>query len=148
VIIKNIFGSVVKFAQQRITEYRGLGLSSNMTFLNLDAHSNIHELQLVDYLGINGLSVTVEDKIHTINLGFTVTLAEDANLLRHMEVMARMYEELQPEKKLVYYDAETAEALSWMGITDGTYLTPMSRDELRAFQMISVTMLLNPNSGS
>lgn len=145
-IIRNIFGSLVKFCQDQITAIKADGLSSDMTFINLDAHSNLHELEFIDYLGITGFSTIVDDKIHTVDVAFAVMLAEDKHLLRHMEIVGRLYEALQPEKKLVYYDAETAAALSWMVISNGTNLLPVGRSETRALQMISVTMILNPGA--
>ena len=86
-IIRNVFSSLVKFCQDKITEIKDLDLSTNMTFINLDAHSNITELAYIDYLGLTGFTVGVDDRIHTVHVAFAVILAQDENLLRHMEIM-------------------------------------------------------------
>ena len=145
-MVKDFVSSLIKFCVDQIAIAVDNGLSTDLAFINLDAHANISELPATDLLGLTGFATEVDGGIHSVSCAFCVMTIRDVNMFRHYKILDQLYRVLQPERTIGYYDADTADYLGWMVLTDGTMVTPVSRSETRALQFIQVNALVNPGA--
>lgn len=147
-MIEDFHGSLVKFTQDFISSARGDGVSSDLGFINLDAHAEIHEWPSTDLIGLQGFAVQTDDRMYEIDAALFVMTLNDANLFRHYRLLDRLFKALKPEQKLKLYSADTALAKSWMVVLDGTSILPVGRAETRPLQPVRFTLAVNPGPGA
>jgi hypothetical protein len=141
----NLWGSVIKLCQGIITDLNGAGIYP--VLLDWDTHANIQELPNSDLFGPSALAYTEAGKIIEVSFSIAVSsYATDHNMFRHREMIGRAFERVRPENKFDYYDADTAAVIGFAVIQDGTAVAPVSRAEVRPFQFVQVSALIDPSA--
>lgn len=147
--MSNIWGSIAVLTNQIIDELKLKYPDQDIQFEDWETHANIAELPNSDLIGPTSLAIT-EVSPQFIEFEFAIsvsTYATDSNLFRLRDYIGTIFEKLRPEQKLVYYDAETAAPLTFMIVTDGTTIAPMTRADVRPVQYVQCSVVLEP-SGS
>lgn len=147
-MIKDLHGSLIKFTQDFIAKARLDNVSTDLDFINLDAHAEIHEWPAVDLIGLQGFAVQTNDKMHEVAASLFVMTINDPNLFKHYELLDRLFTALKPENIIKLYSAATAAEKSWMVVADGTSVYPVGRAETRTLQAIHFTLEVNPGPGA
>jgi hypothetical protein len=144
-IYANLWGSIIKLSQELITTVTNAGVGTPQ-LLDWEAHANIQELPNADLIGPTTLGFIEEDKVISVSFAMAASSYNDVNLFRHRAMMGHIFERLRPEMRIPYYDANTAQVIDHLIITDGTTLAPMSQVEPRPWQLVMVQALLGPAS--
>ena len=143
----DVLASVWRFCNEFIEEMKGEGLSSDLAFINWDAHADIHELPATDLIGPATFAMDVDDRVHSVSCAVGLSTFNDKNMFRHAQIIASLYEALQPEKKLDVYDYSEGTVTSWMVLRNGTAVLPTTRSEVRPFQFVQFSALVSPAIG-
>ena len=146
-MVKDSLLSIIKFTQGFITQARSDNVSSDLDFINLDAHAEILEWPATDLIGLQGFAISTDEGMHEITAALHVMTLNDPNLFRHYELLDRLFEALKPTNKLKLYSAQTALERSWMVVTNGTSVLPVGRAETRTLQPVHFTLEVNPGPG-
>lgn len=145
-ILKNCWSSIVVLSRALIQECAAANVGSEIEFMDWEAHANTPELPNMDLIGPSAMTVTEHSK-ELITVSFAIgvsTFTGDKNLFRQRDYVARVFERLRPENKIIYFDAESASEKSVLVITDGTMAAPMSKSESRPWQYVQCEALLVP----
>lgn len=145
-ILANVFGSVTVLVNEIIADLKTAYPNVTIQYCDWETHANINELPDADLVGPTAIAVT-EHTGGLVEVNFSIaasTYQDDTNLFRLRDYISRIFERMRPEKKMTYFDAESASVKSFMVFTDGTMIAPMSRAEIRAFQYVQATALLEP----
>lgn len=145
-ILTNCWSSITVLARTLIQECAAANPGSEIEFMDWEAHVNVPELPNKDLIGPSALSVTEHSK-ELISVSFAIgvsTFLGDKNLFRQRDYVARVFERLRPESKIIYFDADSASEKSVLVVTDGTMAAPMSKAESRPWQYVQCEALLVP----
>jgi len=144
-IYSNLWGSVTKMSLNLISQITTSGVASPQ-FLDWDAHANIHELPNVDLVGPTAFGFIEDDKVISVNFSLGFSTYNDLNLFRLRAIGNVLFEALRPGSRFIYYNATAAVAVSYLVVTNGTTLLPVTRSETRPFQFVQVEALLEPSA--
>ncbi len=144
-ILLNLWSSIIMLTNSIILEIKQSGVADPV-LCDWDTHANVQELPNADLIGPAGLGFTEEDQV--INAAFSIAVSSygtDENLFRHREMIARVFERVRPTMSFPYYLAGSNNTiLGSVIIQDGTATPPMSRAEVRPYQLVSVGCLISP----
>lgn len=142
-ILKNAHASIARLCQDFIDEIKAASLADPV-FFNFDAHGVEHELPERDLVGMAAFTIEVDDGTHEVTCSIGVAPWNDKNLFRHIDVMDRLYDRLQPLNQVDLYDATSGDRLGWMSLLNGTSMLPMTTAEVRPLQFISFRAAVDP----
>lgn len=130
---------------------RGLGARAgtqlgivNPSFANLDAHAEISELPEGDIIGMMGFALHYSGKLITVHLGVFVSTFNDADLIRHIEIMDIVSDALAPEKQVPVFNVDTplvTKPHSWLQVAGDGTIDPTGRASTRSIQVLTIRML-------
>lgn len=146
-IADNIRGSIIKFTNGLITDINALN-STSFQFVDWDTHANMHEIPQVDLLGPNALAWRADDTFCEITVAIGVSTINDANLFKSWGAISYIFEKLLPKKTIPFYESSTQVVRSYMIVVDGTTVAPMSRAEIRPYQFVQASLLLETSFGN
>ena len=135
--LNNLYSSLILVAQTVRQEVITQGVSPNIEFMNIDAHSTLPEWPDVDVMGIGAVSVEVADVANLSgSCAFFCSTVNDPNLFRHMEIMNRMFDRLIPMTNHPMVHSVTGHHIGSLTVEGGTQLMRMERTESRPIQYI------------
>ena len=145
-IYPSVWGSITRFSNMLITDLRTINADGDLSFIDWESHANINELPDKDLLGPTAMTITENSsQMFEINFAIAVsTYSSDKNLFRMRSYLAEAFERMRTQKQLKVYDSQTAAALGYMVFIDGTMIAPMSRADVRPWQYVQATALLEP----
>lgn len=139
-VLKNLRGSVQRFTLDLLEQATAEGLPAR--WMDWDAHADIHKLPEVDLFGPTAFSVIEDDRTWMVNFAVAVSTYDDAGLFRMRDLLDLAFEAMRPEKRVTYYDAETADPRGTIIFTNDTVCAPMTRASSRPFQFVQASGLL------
>lgn len=144
-IYSSVWGSVVNFANEVIGDMQYRYPDIGIEFIDWESHANILELPTKDLIGPMSLTL-METSPQFFEVSFTIAVStySDENLFRHRDYVGETFERMRPQKQIKVYDSETAAELGFLIMTEGTLLAPMSRADVRPFQYVQASALLEP----
>lgn len=114
-------------------------------FVNFDAHAQMSSdaIPKADLLGIMGYSVVEMDKMVTVKCNFGVSTWADPDLLRHMDIMDFVTDQLGPECRIPIYTAVNGVAVEdrWLVRNAELVVEPILNVENRTLQFINLSFL-------
>ena len=133
--LNNVHSSILLLAQNTINQIKSQGISPNLEFIDLLAHSVIDEWPPVDLLGLGSFSLEIPDVSNVIvTVGFAVSTFNDPNLFRHQEIMNVLFDKVIPMTSHDVIDATSGNVVGSMTVQGGTQLAQMERTENRPLQ--------------
>ncbi|WP_454287258.1 hypothetical protein [Rhizobium arsenicireducens] len=147
-IYENLWGSGVNLANEIIDNRRLIYPASTITFIDWEAHANIHELPETDLIGTTAITIT-EEEPEVFSFSFTLgisTFGDDGNLFRLRNYVGEAFRRLRPGLQIAYCDRITAEQLGWLHIVDGTVVLPMTRADARPLQFVQCQGIIDPTT--
>ena len=139
-VYNDLWASCVVFCNTMITAIKTASLSSDMEFVNLDAHADLTSLSGKDVLGMKGFALNFSEQVIDVTVLFGVSTLHDTNLLRLNKSIAMLVNELFPTSQIAVKDADTGAVLGWMVVQDGTAVLPVASTTSRPIQYVMVTM--------
>ena len=136
-VYEDLWASCVKFCQTKIAEFISEGIASP-SFLDFDTHATLVNLPDADLVGIRGFSVEAGQPLNVSVLFGVATKTDDTNLFRHRAMVARLFQDLMPTKKIDCVDATTGVVTGFLVAEEGTAVLPVTSAETRPLQFISV----------
>lgn len=128
-IITDAWGSLVRFLKDAYPDW---------TYVDFEDHADLQQIPEVDCIGLAGLGAIAEEGTDTIAFSVGVSSFNDKNLFRHRAVVADLYEQWRRGGSQVpLLDADTATMKGCLVLTEGLTLAPMSRADMRPFQIIT-----------
>lgn len=150
-ILENAEASCVKLCVDLAEAMQTASISTNVEYIELDARTELkdNEIPSTDILGLTQFSIAeVERGIWQIHFIIGISTLSDENLFRLRKMANFVFNRFPSGAQLTYYDAETAEAKSWIQVIPGTTQLPTHRVETRPFRFIQVHALLDPLQGA
>lgn len=135
-VYENLYSSIIKVAQQIITDIRSEGVSANLEFINWDANVEVKTLPKVDLLGIRHFNVWPENGIIHCGVGFGVSTYEDTNLFRHTQIIARVFNAVKMGTGYRLVEALTGTDVTFMRVKDGAHVPPILQTDVRQIQFV------------
>lgn len=140
-IVNNVWGSIMKLCRDDLR-------TGDWVLHDWESHAMTPELPEFDLIGPTALAVR-EESAQMVVVNFAIAMSvygDDANLFRHREMAARVYERLRPERQVDYYDAESATRIGFMISVGPTTLTPMGAASSRPFQYVQCELAIDPSA--
>ena len=107
-------------------------------YVDFEDHADLQEIPQVDCMGLCGLGAIADEGTDTIAFSVGVSSYNDKNLFRHRTTVADLYERWRRGASQVpLLDADTAAMKGSLVLTDGLTLAPMSRADIRPFQILT-----------
>lgn len=123
----------------------------NATYVDWDAHAEIHELPTDNTLvGLSGVSLDHEAEGIRVVFAIGMATQNDPNLFRLRALTSELYGAFFPETRVELYDKADIDAggditpADWMILTTPIEILPINRAEIRNVQFINCSALLNP----
>lgn len=139
--LQDAWSSLTVFCNDTIAELKSNGVSSDLSYIDWDAHANLQELPRNDLLGPNGLAVTELEEAFQFVFILGVATHADANLFRLRAIVDRLFTSVRFGRTLPLYDWKAGTVRGSMVIQTGTTIMPMSRSENHAVQYIQAEAL-------
>lgn len=132
--------SVQRALQQCCSEIKELGYSKNIQLYLVDDYSDSYSLPEGDLLlfGMFSQSTNEGNISYFFNVG--VCSFSDKNNIRHSKMISYLANRFLPGKAMKIIN-ENLEKVGALNFTDQTQVHPMTKDEIRGIQMISVDAL-------
>ena len=138
------FLSLVKFCKDTSTlAAETLGIIPPV-FVNLDAHANMaaDTIPRVDILGMMNLQVDGTNETNTVHISFCVSTWNDADLLRHVDIIDVLTSQLTPGGTIPMWgtDGSVVSQGNWMSVTKDIMVSPVLHVDLRPIQLVQVRL--------
>lgn len=133
--------SVIRFLTDSIREMKELGFSNNLTFIDLDAHADLAELDSVDYVCLQGFSAKFDEKFVSINFNIGVTTFDDKEKTVHDQIVSYLTGKVVPLEQISLLDSDTGKFYGKFIINEDTEVSPFAKTNVRSLQFILVTAL-------
>lgn len=128
-IITDAWGSLVAYLKEAYPDW---------TYVDFEDHADLQEIPKEDCIGLVGFGAIADEGTDTVAFSVGVSSFNDKNLFRHRAVTADLYQRWRlPPAQVPLMDADTAGMIGSLVITDGVTLAPMSRADMRPFQVIT-----------
>lgn len=133
---ENLYSSIIKVTQDIITSIRNEGISDTLQFFNWDASVEEKTIPKTDLLGIRHFNIWSESGILHMGAGFGVSTYEDANLFRHVQILARVFDAFQSSKSYPLVEAIAGTKIGFMKVMAGTRVPPIFQTDVRQIQFV------------
>lgn len=133
---ENLYSSIIKVTQDIITSIKAEGVSNTLQFINWDATVDEKTIPQTDLIGIRHFNVWPENGILQMGVGFGVSTYEDANLFRHVQIIARVFDAMKPGKTYQLVEALTGNEVSFMHVKAGTRVPAILQTDVRQIQFV------------
>lgn len=143
----NIWASIAAYINQQIQMIAANGITPADTMMMFDweAHANIEEAPDKHLIGPASLAVEeVSNGIYSASFVIGVGSFNDEGLFIHRSMVSYLFKSLGSGIRLPVFDHKNEAPYSWMKITDGTSVAPMSKANTRALQFIQAEALVDP----
>lgn len=143
-IYENTWASLVVWVKDII---RNLP-SDKPQFIDWEAHGTTPELPDTDLMGPLSLSITeYDDGLFQVTFAIGVsTYATDEGLPRQRHYINTVFNAMRSQKKVPFYDHNSAEVQSVIQMLPGTTVAPLTEITVRPFQYVQGTGLIVPLS--
>ncbi len=109
-----------------------------LRYEDFDAHADENTVPEGDLIGTSGFSLTTSHPFVDLDVMIGITTTGDTNILRLKEQVARLFQRLQPTKKVPVLDFQTGVIKGRMIVSDGVRVLPVGGDSARPVQFIMV----------
>ena len=146
-IYMNTWTSIATFTNQRIQEIvaNGVTPANSVLMFDWENSTNIEEAPAFHLVGPASLGIEeVSPGIHHVSFVIGVGSFNDEGLHTHRQMVDLIYNSVKSGTRIAVYNATTESEYSWLKLTDGTGVAPMTRSNTRALQFIQAEGLLDP----
>lgn len=143
----NVWASVAAYVNQQIAMIAANGITSadSMQMFDWEDHANIEEAPAKHLIGPASLALEeTSNGIYLATFVIGVGSWSDEGLFVHRQMVDLLFDSLKSGTRLSVFNHKTSEAYSWMKITDGTTVAPMTKSNQRALQFIQAEALIDP----
>lgn len=112
--------------------------TSALSYEDFDAHADESTVPPGDLIGTSGLALTVSHPFIDVDIMIGISTESDTNLLRLRELVARLFQRLQPLQKIDVLDFQTGEKKGNLIVQDGVRVLPVGGDQARPVQYVMV----------
>jgi hypothetical protein len=116
----------------------GQDQSPPVEFEDFDTHADDNSVPKIDLIGTSGLALSSSAPFVDVEVMIGVSTLNDTNLLRLRELVARLFQRLQPTKTLDVFDYKTGEKIGNMIVQDGVRVLPVGEGQSRPVQYVMV----------
>jgi hypothetical protein len=121
----------------------GTAQSSPLEYEDFDAHADENTVPEGDLIGTSGLSLSTSHPFVDVDVMIGVATEGDTNLFRLRELVARLFQRLQPMKTIDVLDFQTGEKKGLLIVQDGVRVLPVGGDSSRPVQFVMVGFKTN-----
>lgn len=109
-----------------------------LTYEEFDAHADENTVPPGDLIGTSGMSLSTSHPFVDVDIMIGIAVEGDTNLLRLRELMARLFQRLQPTKRIDVLDFQTGIKKGFLIVQDGVRVLPVGGDQSRPIQYLMV----------
>lgn len=109
-----------------------------IAFEDLDTHADDNTVPKTDLIGTSGFSLSTNAPFVDVEVMIGVSTMNDTNLLRLRELVARLFQRLQPLQTIDVLDYKTGEKMGNMIVQDGVRVLPVGGSQSRPLQYLMV----------
>lgn len=132
-ILMDIDASLKRFCVQF-----GMAIEPPLVYEDFDAHADENTVPQGDLIGTSGLSLTSSAPFVDVDVMIGITTTNDTNLLRLRELVAMLFQRLQPTKTIEVLDYKTGEKKGSLIVQDGVRVLPVGGNHSRPLQYVMV----------
>ena len=132
-IMMDIDASIKRFCVEWGAEQDG-----PLSYEEFDGHADENTVPSGDLIGTSGLSLTTSHPFIDIDIMIGIAVEGDTNLLRLRELVARLYQRLQPLKRIDILDFQTGVKKGLLIVQDGVRVLPVGGEQSRPVQYVMV----------
>lgn len=126
--------------QQCKQEMLALGFTKSLEIFNMDDHADIYKLPKQDFLVFSAFSQGVDDKTISYFFYIGVSTFNDMNNERHAKLISYLASRFCSGRAIKVVD-DNLNKIGAFNIQNTTRVLPMSKEDLRSLQLISVDCL-------
>ncbi len=116
----------------------GAAQSSPLTYEDFDAHADDTSVPNVELIGTSGLAVATIHGFVDVDIMIGISTITDTNLLRLREMIARLYQRLQPLRTIDVLDFQTGIKKGNLIVRDGVRVLPVGGEDSRVVQYVMI----------
>lgn len=109
-----------------------------LIYEDFDAHADENTVPEGDLIGTSGLTLTTSHPFIDVDIMIGIATDGDTNLLRLRELVARLYQRLQPTKLIDILDFQTGVKKGSLIVQDGVRVLPVGGESSRPVQYVMV----------
>lgn len=109
-----------------------------LAYEEFDDHADESSVPKMDLIGTSALSAVTNHPFITINVMIGITTYSDTNILRLRELVAGLFQRLQPTNRIDLLDWKTGEKKGNLIVADGVRVLPVGGDDSRPIQYVAV----------
>lgn len=129
--------SLIGSLKECIEDIKSLGLSSDISFVDLDCHAEVRELEQVDLLGIKSFSMHDSDGTCEVSTFIICSTMNDINGIRLSKIIGYVFSRFLSSRSVKIINEER-QIISSLDIRTGTEIMPMSKSDGRMVQYIDI----------
>lgn len=111
---------------------------SVLVYEDFDAHADESTIPPGDLIGTSGLALATSHPFIDVDIMIGVATEVDTNLLRLRELVARLFQRLQPLQRIDVLDYQTGEKKGNLIVQDGVRVLPVGGTSARPVQYVMV----------
>lgn len=132
-ILMDVDASLKRFCVQF-----GASFTPSLAYEDFDAHADESTVPPGDLIGTSGLSLSTSAPFVDVEVMIGITTTNDTNILRLREMVATLFERLQPTKTIDVLDYKTGGKKGNMIVQDGVRVLPVGGNHSRPLQYVMV----------
>lgn len=110
-----------------------------LMYEDFDAHADENSVPPVELIGTAGLSLGTDTPFVNVEVMIGISTLNDTNLLRLRELVAGLFQRLQPVNTVDVLDYQTGAKLGNLIVLDGVRVLPVGGNQARPVQYVMVS---------
>lgn len=110
-------------------------------FFDLDSHAEEQEIPDNSLLTIKGFTISLDEHIISVDCLIGVMIKDDTNLVKHDEVLDKLFTRFLPTKEVELFDMTSGEKVGIATSLGNLEVSPMFKSNLRPLQFLTVSFL-------